>query len=96
MPMTHYDEINLTALTSKYVNGNREDVAAEISGSDNPAHTVLALLVRLLDEYHADPRVTAKSLMSLVEYRCISAHEDVIAELKAGDIDRALNMLGAG
>lgn len=94
--MTHFDQINLTPLVDDLVNGNRDAVGTAIRSSDNPAHTALSLLRRVIldSELPREEIVeTLRGLIALVEYRCISDHEDVVAELRAGDIDHALRIL---
>lgn len=95
MTLTHFDQIDLTALAANVENGNRSDAAKTIASSDNPAHTVLALLRRMLVDRDADVPAELNNIARLVEYGCISRDEDVIAELKAGDIPGALRILGA-
>jgi len=101
--MTHFDEIDVGALADTWTNGNGSDVAAVIRSSDNPAHTALKLLRRMAtDDDVAVDRDTDSGkmfhrlsrLLALVEYNCISHDEDVIAELRAGDIDGALRIMG--
>lgn len=94
--MIHYNDINLTALQDNLASGQRDTAANVISLSDNPAHTALALLRRIaLDGELSRDEILheLRRLMDLVEYRCITDTEDVIAELRAGDVDHALKIL---
>ena len=71
--MTHHDEIDYPALHATLMNGNREDAAAIIRSSDNPAWTVLRLLremARFHDPAHLLDDVV--NLQGLTEFRCIS------------------------
>lgn len=97
MTAVHYDEVNVTELARLYTAGDRNGVASIISTSDNPAHTALALAQRMLrdtDVGDSFPTRLVGNLMSTVEYNCISHDEDVIAELRAGDIPGALHVMG--
>lgn len=97
--MIHFDAINLTPLVDNLKVGSeahRDAVGAVIRYSDNPAHTALSLLRRVALDDNLDRDALMgqlRDLISLVEYRCIADTEDVIAELRAGDVDNALRIL---
>ena len=81
--MTHHDEIDYPALHETLINGNREDAAAIIRSSDNPAWSVLRLLREFAHhgmEGHLLDDVV--NLQGLTEYRCISPIEDALACLE--------------
>ena len=88
--MTHHDEIDYPALHETFLNGNRDDAAAIIRSSDNPAWSVLRLLremARFGEPAHLLDDVV--NLQGLTEYRCISPIEDALAELDAIRADQA-------
>ena len=92
--MTHHDMIDYPALHETLINGNREDAAAIIRSSDNPAWSVLRLLremAHLHDPAHLLDDVV--NLQGLTEYRCISPIEDAIAELESDDENKIANAL---